>query len=76
MDIIKEINGEKASLELVNTTINSGEPGGKVALTVSHRDIVNRIEIPVGKRTSKSFDISPVQNPSPEQSAILDKWLK
>jgi predicted metalloprotease with PDZ domain len=75
-DIIKEINGEKVSSDLLNNTLNSKSPGDKITFTITHRDIVDKVEVTLGKKTTKSFDIKPVPNPTPEQTAILDKWLK
>jgi predicted metalloprotease with PDZ domain len=75
-DIIKEINGEKASAELLNNILATGSTGDKVAMTVTHRDITNSIEVALGKKTVRSFDIKPLADPTPEQSAILAGWLK
>ena len=75
-DLIKEINGEKASNELLNRTLNTGNPGDKMTIMVTHRDIVNKVELTLGKKTTRSFEIKPLPNPTQEQTAILDKWLK
>lgn len=75
-DIIKEINGEKASAELLNNILSTGNPGDKITITVTHRDITNNIEVVPGKKTVKSFDIKPLPDPTPEQAAILAGWLK
>ena len=75
-DLIKEINGEKASNDLLNSTLNTGNPGDKMKITVTHRDLVNKVELTLGKKTTRSFEIKPLPNPTQEQTAILDKWLK
>lgn len=75
-DIIKEINGEKASAELLNEILNTGEPGDKITVTVTHRNTTNNVEVPLSKKTVKSFEIKPLPDPSPEQTAILNSWLK
>jgi predicted metalloprotease with PDZ domain len=75
-DMIREINGEKASNDLLNKALNTGKPGDKIKVTVSHRDIVNNVEVSLGKKTTRSFEIKLLSNPTPEQTAILDKWLK
>jgi predicted metalloprotease with PDZ domain len=75
-DVIKEINGEKATNDLLNSTLNAGNPGDRITFTVTHRDIVNKVEVTLGKKTTRTFDIKPLSNPTPEQTAILDKWLK
>jgi predicted metalloprotease with PDZ domain len=75
-DVIKEINGEKASAELLNNMLSNGNPGDKIIITAAHRDITNNVEVVLGKRSVKSFDIKPLPDPTPEQAAILAAWLK
>jgi predicted metalloprotease with PDZ domain len=75
-DIIKEINGEKATGDLLKNMLSDKNPGDRIKLTVSHRDITNNVEVTLGKKTTRSFDIKPLPNPSPEQAAILAGWLK
>jgi len=75
-DLIKEIDGEKATAGVLATTLGTKNPGDKVRLTISHRDVTNDVEVSLGKKTARSFEISLSSNPTPEQSAILDKWLK
>jgi predicted metalloprotease with PDZ domain len=75
-DIIKEINGEKATNDLLNSILNASNPGDRITFTVTHRDIVNKVEVTLGRKTTRTFEIKPLPNPTPEQTAILDKWLK
>ncbi len=75
-DVIKEINGEKATNDLLNSSLNSAKPGDRITFTVTHRDIINKVEVALGKKTSRTFEIKPLQNPTSGQTAILDKWLK
>jgi predicted metalloprotease with PDZ domain len=75
-DIIKEINGEKATADLLKNILNTKNPGDKIKITVSHREITNYVEVTLGKKTARSFDIKPLPNPSPDQATILAGWLK
>jgi predicted metalloprotease with PDZ domain len=75
-DIIKEINGEKASAELLNNILSTGIPGDTITVAVAHRLRTNDVKITLGQKTIRSFEIKPVSDPTPEQSAILEKWLK
>jgi predicted metalloprotease with PDZ domain len=75
-DVIKEINGEKASAELLNNKLSTGNPGDKIIITAAHRDITNNVEVVLSKKSVKSFDIKPLPDPTPEQAAILAGWLK
>jgi predicted metalloprotease with PDZ domain len=56
--------------------LSDKNPGDRIKLTVSHREITNNVEVTLGKKTTRSFDIKPLPNPSPEQAAILAGWLK
>ena len=75
-DIIKELNGEKASADLLNNILKAGNQGDKITIKVSHRDLTNSVEVTLGKKTARSFEIRPLPNPTPEQTAILAGWLK
>jgi len=75
-DIIKDINGQKASAGLLKNILETGKPGEVIRFTVTHRDITNIVEVALSKKTVKSFEIKPLPNPTPEQSAILADWLK
>lgn len=75
-DIIKEINGEKASAGILRNLLETGTPGDKVRFTVTHRDITNSVEVTLSKKKVKSFEIKPITDPTPEQAAILAGWLK
>jgi predicted metalloprotease with PDZ domain len=75
-DIIKDINGQKASAGLLKNILETGKPGEVIRFTVTHRDITNIVEVELSKKTVKSFEIKLLPNPTPEQSAILADWLK
>ena len=75
-DIIKEINGEKASAGLLINILETGIPGDKVRFTVTHRDITNSVEVTLSRKKVKSFEIKTLPDPTPEQVAILENWLK
>ncbi|MFZ0280754.1 MAG: PDZ domain-containing protein [Bacteroidales bacterium] len=75
-DIIKEINGEKATAELLKKALNPDIQQGKISLSVTHRDINNTVEVVPGKKSVRSFEIKPMPDPTPKQKAILEKWLK
>jgi predicted metalloprotease with PDZ domain len=75
-DIIKEVDGKKATEKLLSDLLNSKKPGDKILLTVTHREITNIVEVELGKKTVRSFDIKPMPDATPEKLAILNKWLK
>jgi len=75
-DIVKEINGAKASINTWNEIINQGDPGDIVKITVSHRGITNTVNVILGKKTIRNFNIRLLPDPNPQQTAVLNKWLK
>jgi predicted metalloprotease with PDZ domain len=75
-DIVKEINGKKASVNSWNELIGQGKPGEKVTFSVSHRDKTNTVEVFPGEKIVRSFEIRPAKSVTPGQIALLDKWLK
>jgi predicted metalloprotease with PDZ domain len=75
-DIINEINGEKASPELLNKITDNGTPGDKVSVTVTHRGITNTVGVVLEKKIIKTFEIRLKPDITPDQKAILEKWLK
>ena len=75
-DIIKDINGEKASIELLNKISESGKPGDKITMTVTHRSITNTVEIVPEKKITRTFEIRINPDITPDQKEILNKWLK
>jgi predicted metalloprotease with PDZ domain len=75
-DVIKEINGKKASAEMLNDVLSTGKPGDKISVTVTHRGITNDVEIVTGRKMARSFEIKPLVSATPEQAALLNKWLK
>jgi len=75
-DIITEIDGKKATAKLLSDILNSKKPGDKILLTITHREITNTVEVELSKKTVRNFDIKPLADATPEQIALLDKWLK
>jgi len=75
-DVINDINGEKPTPELLNRISESGKPGDKLSITVTHRGITNKTDIVLEKKIIRTFEIKPLPDMTPEQKAILDKWLK
>ncbi|MFH0843423.1 MAG: PDZ domain-containing protein [Bacteroidota bacterium] len=75
-DIINEVNGEKASPELLSKITESGRPGDKVSITVTHRSITNKVEVTLEKKIIRTFEIRLAPEITTAQKEILDRWLK
>jgi predicted metalloprotease with PDZ domain len=70
-----KINGENLS-NLFNKIITLQNSGDKISLTLFHNGQLKDIEVIFGKKTEKSFRITPVENPDSSQKQILEGWLK
>jgi predicted metalloprotease with PDZ domain len=75
-DIIMEIDEKKASVKLLEGALNLKMPGDKIKLKVSHREITNILEVELGKKSVRSFDIKPLTDVTAQMSGLLNKWLK
>jgi len=74
-DTIIELNGIRATYELLNEIVVSGKPGDHVNILVSRRTGRKFYEVILKKKTLKSFNITPLDNPDPDQLAILNDWI-
>lgn len=75
-DAIIAINGTKATSQSFAETLKSKKPGEEVKILISHRDLTREVEVVIGTKMERSFQMTPMANPSPLQSAILSDWLK
>ena len=74
--VILQINNKKATSLLLKQTIENSKPGDKISFAILTNDNPLKIELKVGKKSEKSFQISPIETPSPLQKQILERWLK
>jgi len=75
-DEIIAIDGKRANLRSLNETLKSKKGGEKIQVLISRRNKISEVEVTLGKKTERSFNIKPVENPSLLQSEILNNWLK
>jgi predicted metalloprotease with PDZ domain len=75
-DIIREIDGKKASAKFLAAVLNSKKPGDNIKLKVSHRETTNNLEVELSKKSVRSFDIKPLPDVTAKMSVLQNKWLK
>jgi predicted metalloprotease with PDZ domain len=75
-DVILEINGQKATSDLVRDIVRKNDAGGRIDLKITHRDITSDVSITAVKKITRSFAISTIPAMTPQQSSILNSWLK
>jgi len=71
-----QINGAKATAQLLKETIDKAKPGDKIDLKVFVNNAAQDIKIIFGVKKQRSFTISPIESPDPLQKQILESWLK
>jgi len=71
-----EVNGVKATAQLLKQTIERSNKDDKVTLTVFADKTKKTVEIPFANRKEKSFKISFMENPSDLQKQIFNEWTK
>jgi predicted metalloprotease with PDZ domain len=75
-DEILAFDGARVSQRSLAGTIGSHKPGDKVKVLYARRGALRETEVTLGKKTERSFRMTPLANPTPEQKALLDGWLK
>lgn len=75
-DEIVALDGVRATSRPMSEILDSKKPGDKVRILISRRNMIREVEVILGKKTERSFRITPLSNPDPLQSAILKDWLK
>jgi len=75
-DEILALDGIRANARSMDQALESKKPGNKVRILLARRGKIREIEVALGKKTERSFEIKPVADPKPLQSAILRDWLR
>ena len=75
-DEILALDGIRADRRSMDQALESKKPGDKVRILLARRGEIREIEVTLGKKSVRSFEIKPVADPTPLQSAILRDWLR
>jgi predicted metalloprotease with PDZ domain len=73
---VLKINGEKATVSLLNKTVEAAKPGEKIRLTLFSNNETKNIEIIFDKKKDRPFITATIGDPDPLQKQILEGWLK
>jgi predicted metalloprotease with PDZ domain len=74
-DEILAVNGQRLEGDL-NRFIAGQKPGDKVTLLVNRAGLLQPLEVVLGKNPNISYRLERNANATPEQEALLRKWLK
>jgi len=75
-DEILAFDGTRVSQRSLAGMINSRKPGEKVKVLYARRGTLRETEVTLGKKTERSFRITPLEAPALGQKAFLNAWLK
>ena len=75
-DEILAVNGERVTQHSISRIIDAYRPGDKVKVLFMRRGGVREAEVTLGRKADRSCRISVLAEPTSEQKAILDAWLK
>ena len=75
-DEIIALDSIRAKSRTISEILDSKKSGDKIRILISRRNMIREIEVVLGKKTKRSFRITPLSNPNSLQSAILKDWLK
>jgi predicted metalloprotease with PDZ domain len=75
-DEILALDGIRVTERTLDQVLDSKKQGDTLRVLISRRNAIQEVEVTLGKKTERSFDIRPVENPDRLQSAILEDWLK
>jgi predicted metalloprotease with PDZ domain len=75
-DEILALDGVRVTSRTLGETLNARKPGDTVQVLLSRRNAIRELDVVLGKKTEQSFRITPLPNPTPLQTAILESWLK
>ena len=75
-DTVLAIDGNKASLLLLNNSIKTKKIGDTIKLLIAKGNNEQELTVKLGVKREKTFSIIPLANPDPLQSAIYTSWMK
>jgi predicted metalloprotease with PDZ domain len=75
-DEILAVDGTRVNQRSLAGTLDAHKPGDTVKVLFSRRGTIRETEVRLGKKTERSFRLSPLPNPTPQQKALLNGWLK
>jgi len=75
-DEVIALDGARTGPQSLDEILAGLKTGPAVKVLISRRGAVREMEAVLGKKTSRSFAIAPLSEPTPLQAAILADWIK
>lgn len=74
-DQIVAVDGQRATLQFLNTYLGERKPNDKVKLTIFRFDELREMEITLGGKGLTNYRITSVSNPNDEQKALYQGYF-
>ena len=74
-DEIIALDGVRVNARTMEGILRQKKPADRIRVLISRGDAVREVEVVLGKKQDRSFNIKPVANPTPLQAEILKSWL-
>lgn len=75
-DEILAVDGTRTNQRSLARTLAGHKPGDKVKVLYARRGQVKETELVLGAKSEPAWTIVPLANPTAEQKALLDAWLR
>ena len=75
-DLILAVDGSPLGNRKIDDILKTKKSGDMLKLLVARANAIEEINVVLGSKMERSFKITPVDNPTPLQAAILKDWLK
>jgi len=75
-DEVLALDGIRVHAPSIGQVLESKKPGDKVRVLLARRGMIREVEVTLGTKTERSFQIRPIADPTPLQSAVLEDWLR
>ena len=75
-DEVLALDGIRVQARSMGQVLESKKPGDKVRILLARRGVIREVEVTLGTKTERSFQIRPIADPTPLQSEVLEDWLR
>jgi predicted metalloprotease with PDZ domain len=75
-DEILALDGVRVTPRTVGEMLDTKKPGDTARILLSRHGAIRELDVVLAKKTERTFRITPLPNPTPLQTAILEGWLK
>jgi predicted metalloprotease with PDZ domain len=75
-DQILALNGTRVNVKSLDETLKLKKAGDKIRVLLSRRGTIRELDVVLGQKMERNFQVKAKANPSAIQAAILEDWLR